>query len=280
MAKLFGNPIQTRKPNTSENGHGDSEPPAPSLLDPLTNFTASVVIPQFTRLALKGVLGATLVLYVLNQQHMLPRPLSAVVSQALFWPTLPITVSRRIGEWVTRVDDTVLIGGAPFGFLNYPEKLYEQHGVRGVINMCEEYRGPLRKYKDLGIEELYLPTTDHFEPSLEDLMSAVAFIRRHQAQGKCVYVHCRAGHGRSAAAVFGWLVFKDPIVDLEALNRDFRKLRNVRSTLWKQPNMKQFHTRLLTKGTLFDTDDIVATNESTPRLVQDVSDRDSDEDEF
>lgn len=64
----------------------------------------------------------------------------------------------------------VLIGGAPFGFAKIPENLYNAHNVRGVINMCEEYRGPLRKYKELGIEELYLPTTDHFEPELEDLM--------------------------------------------------------------------------------------------------------------
>lgn len=73
------------------------------------------------------------------------------------------------------VHASVLIGGAPFGFMNYPEKLYEQYGVRGVINMCEEYRGPHRKYKELGIEELHLPTTDHFEPSLEDLMVSHAF---------------------------------------------------------------------------------------------------------
>jgi len=42
--------------------------------------------------------------------------------------------------------------------------------VRGVINLCEEYRGPLRKYKELGMEQLYLPTTDHFEPTVEDLI--------------------------------------------------------------------------------------------------------------
>ncbi len=42
--------------------------------------------------------------------------------------------------------------------------------VRGVINLCEEFRGPLRKYKELGMEQLYLPTTDHFEPTVDDLM--------------------------------------------------------------------------------------------------------------
>jgi hypothetical protein len=48
--------------------------------------------------------------------------------------------------------------------------------VRGVINLCEEYRGPLKKYGRLGMEELYLPTTDHFEPAVEDLIvSATSF---------------------------------------------------------------------------------------------------------
>jgi atypical dual specificity phosphatase len=42
--------------------------------------------------------------------------------------------------------------------------------VRGVINFCEEYEGPVEQYKELGIQQLYLPTTDHFEPSLDDLV--------------------------------------------------------------------------------------------------------------
>ena len=42
--------------------------------------------------------------------------------------------------------------------------------VRGVINMCEEYKGPTSKYNELGIEQLYLPTTDHFEPSEDHLI--------------------------------------------------------------------------------------------------------------
>lgn len=81
----------------------------------------------------KAFFGATLVLYILNQKHMLPRPISAVVSKALFWPTLPITVGRRLGQWTTVVDETVVIGGAPFGFANVPEKLYNKYGVR----ICE-----------------------------------------------------------------------------------------------------------------------------------------------
>lgn len=68
------------------------------------------------------------------------------------------------------MDETVVMGGAPFQFLGYPKKLREDYNVRGVINMCEEYKGPLREYRELGMEELHLPTTDHFEPSYEDLL--------------------------------------------------------------------------------------------------------------
>lgn len=86
------------------------------------------------RVFLKTVLGATVALYLLNQGRLLPQPLSAVVSRVLFWPTLPITVGRRLGRWTTVIDETVIMGGAPFGFAGYPKKLYEQFHVRTDVS--------------------------------------------------------------------------------------------------------------------------------------------------
>ena len=124
---------------------------------------------------LKWSLGAIITLYILNQQQLLPKPLSSIVSKTLFWPTLPITVSRRIGRWSTVIDDAVVLGGAPFGFAKIPHKLHDEYNVRGVINMCEEYRGPTKIYDALGMEELWLPTTDHFEPSVNDMKVSNTF---------------------------------------------------------------------------------------------------------
>ena len=218
-----------------------------------------IFIPQAAGLALKTGLGITVVLYILNQSHLLPKPLALVVSRVLFYPTLPITASKRIGKWLNRIDETVVLGGAPFAFLDYPRKLKEEYGVGGVINMCQEWRGPTRQYKNLGIEELYLPTTDHFEPSQEDLISALSFIKRHEAQGKSVYVHCRAGHGRSGAVAYAWLLLKGypkSIEKPEALNEYLCMLRNVRKKLWKQPNLKALRDRLIrSKGSLVDLND-------------------------
>lgn len=198
----------------------------------------------------KTFLAATAAMYVLNQAHMLPKPLSAVVSKALFWPTLPITMVKRIRSWTTDIDDVVMMGGAPFHtLLGMPQYLYDR-GVRGVVNMCEEYQGPVRKYEALGITELRLPTVDHFAPSVEALEEAVQFCQDFAKRGERVYIHCRAGHGRSAAAVLAWMVSRSSIPDsdneffhLKSLNKELCEKRMVRSTLWKKTSVREFYQR-------------------------------------
>lgn len=225
------------------------------FIDP-NDLTSSVIfssLPNFGSFLLRSAAIATITLYVLNQKHMLPMPISRVVSKALFWPTLPITISRRIGKWTTVVDSTVVMGGAPFG--GYPERLAKQFNVRGVINMCDEYSGPISSYKRLGIEQLRLPTVDHFEPSVEDLKKSVAFIQKHEHQGGRVYVHCKAGHGRSAAAVYAWLLYKEPLADPVELNEKLCGMRDVRKSLWKQPNVNIFREWLQNGGMMSDSEE-------------------------
>lgn len=203
----------------------------------------------------KSILAATAAMYVLNQAHMLPKPLSAVVSKALFWPTLPITMAKRIGSWTTEIDDVVLMGGAPFHILlGMPQHLYDK-GVRGVVNMCEEYQGPLKKYKSLGMTELRLPTVDHCVPTVEALSEAVQFCQDHAKRGERVYIHCRAGHGRSAAAVLAWMISTsnipdndDELLHLKSLNEELCEKRMVRRTLWQKTNVKEFYQRVSIKA--------------------------------
>lgn len=235
----------------------------------------------FSANILKSVFGITVALYALNQAHLLPKPFAAVVSKLLFYPTLPITAFKRINNWVTKVDETIVLGGAPLNFFGYPAKLKNEYNVKGVINMCEEYRGPIKEYKKLGIEQLWLPTVDHYEPSEEDLITAVSFIQRHEAQGSSVYVHCRAGHGRSGAVVFAYMLHKHYLkyskvtkkgsikdtddCDTEQLNIKLCSIRNVRRGLWKQANVKAFHQRLIrNKGSLINmNDDFFSTTVTT-----------------
>jgi protein-tyrosine phosphatase len=76
----------------------------------------------------------------------------------------------------------------------------------------------------------------------------VTFLQSHQEAGERVYVHCRAGHGRSAAVVFAWLLYQNPKADPLILNQQLCRKRDVRKTLWKQPNLQKFHNWLKEGG--------------------------------
>jgi hypothetical protein len=103
--------------------------------------TAAASVPHWIGFSIKTLLGISVVLYALNQASLLPLPLSAVVSKALFWPTMPIAIGKRLGRWSTEIDDTVVMGGAPFGFWGIPEKLQEKYGVStGGVHASEDDR--------------------------------------------------------------------------------------------------------------------------------------------
>ena len=153
---------------------------------------------------------------------------------------MPFTHARRAlslgGRW-TAVDGTVIVGTKPSALLGDPRRLAAM-GVTGVVNLCAEFRGPETAYRRLAIEHLRLPTSDHVEPAAEVLDAAVAFIRKHERAGGRVYVHCKAGHGRSAAVAYAWLVFADRgATSPRAVYAAFARKRNVRRGLWRQPNV-------------------------------------------
>lgn len=128
-------------------------------------------------------------------------------SRALFVPTfvwnygLARVLHRR--NWWDRVDPYVVLGALP---LRSDVKKLAELGVRGVVNMCREYRGPVAAYATYGIEQLWLPTVDFNPPTLMDVERGVEFLERKTKQQETVYVHCKAGRARSATIVICWLV--------------------------------------------------------------------------
>eukprot|EP00928_Gymnodinium_smaydae_P014024 TRINITY_DN15085_c0_g2_i1.p1 TRINITY_DN15085_c0_g2~~TRINITY_DN15085_c0_g2_i1.p1 ORF type:complete len:293 (+),score=30.66 TRINITY_DN15085_c0_g2_i1:58-879(+) len=187
--------------------------------------------------------------YFAFQKKLLPHQVMSLVGHIYFWPTFPLTIflswRRGKGLWC-HVDDTVLLGVAPVSWLGIPYQL-QSLGVGGVVNMAAEYGGPVTIFRTFEIDQLHLPTVDHYEPTLADLKKAVAYIDEHRKRGSRVYVHCKAGHGRGAAVAFAWLAYTRGIseeAELEELNRELSAKRHVRKTLFKQPNLRQFASEL------------------------------------
>ena len=110
--------------------------------------------------------------YAAFQKHALPRLLGKWVGRCYFWPCVPCSViGNQVefkGEWYAFVDEeqpAVLLGQAPL-FASYMEVL-EDLGVKAVINLCDEFKGPTRTYRRNGVSLLWLRTVDHLEPTVE-----------------------------------------------------------------------------------------------------------------
>lgn len=195
-----------------------------------------------------AVAWAVLVLgFALFQKRLLPPKLAALAAKAYFYPTLPLTYARLVllpphaGLW-TEVDDTLVVGAAPTSLLGHPARL-RKLGVRAVVNCCDEYMGPDWRKHD--IQHLWLPTVDHNEPSIHDLETAVRFIDSFRARGQRVFVHCKAGHGRSAAVAYAWLLHVNygKIAPFE-LYEHLAAKRKIRKNIWQQPNILRFYESL------------------------------------
>ncbi|HLX64642.1 MAG TPA: phosphatidylglycerophosphatase and protein-tyrosine phosphatase 1 family protein [Planctomycetota bacterium] len=133
----------------------------------------------------------------------------ALLARLLFYPTLfwNVLLNRLLPNrhWWDWIDDTVLLGALP---LKRDVPILKTLGIGAVVNTCQEYGGPLRAYEQAGIEQFRIPTVDFTPPSLDDIEKSVRFIQAQAAAGKKVYVHCKAGRGRSATVVICYLIAK------------------------------------------------------------------------
>lgn len=129
------------------------------------------------------------------------------LARTIYYPTLSYNYvlgrTLKVRRWWDPVNEHLILGARPMR--GDPERL-SRLGVTGVVNLCEEMQGPLADYALLGIEQLWLPTTDFHHPVAEFVEQGASFIEKHRQSGGKVYVHCKAGRARSATIVLWWLV--------------------------------------------------------------------------
>ena len=113
-------------------------------------------------------------------------------------------------------------------------------GITRVINMCAEYRGPRKTYERYGIEQLYLPTVDCTTPSRKSIEKAVEFMKAAGAKNEKVFVHCKAGMGRSATVVYCHLIANDGMSPENALKLMKEKRPEISSSIVGWTPVKQF----------------------------------------
>ena len=164
-----------------------------------------------------------------------------LIARLLFLPTLVWNLSLgrflRVRDWWNQVEDGVWIGALP---LARDATQLHALGVRGVVNTCEEYPGPEAVYRELGMTQLRVPTIDFTAPNLQDVERAVDFINDYRSRGEGVYIHCKAGRGRSATVVLCWLVQARKLSPEAAQQRLLEVRPHVVPNVYRRPVVQQF----------------------------------------
>ena len=166
----------------------------------------------------------------------------------VFYPTLlwNLLLGRLLGirRWWDEVDEHVVIGALPFE--SDVPKLSEL-GIGAVVNTCYEYDGPIAAYNRNGIEQLHVPTVDFSHPSLETIEMAVDFMEQQIADGKRIYVHCKAGRARSATVVVCWMIKHYQMTADQAQSLLLKVRPHVNPRISQRPVVKQFEQKYLQK---------------------------------
>lgn len=107
------------------------------------------------------------------------------------------------------VDGAVAGSGAP---MDAAELEYlRAEGVRAIVRLAHPDTDPLvmehAAVIRAGLEDLQIPVEDFHAPTLEQIESALGFIRQQLRVGRPVAVSCGAGYGRTGTVLACHLVF-------------------------------------------------------------------------
>jgi len=141
--------------------------------------------------------------------------------------------------WTEIPEKKIILGALPFHERKHVERL-KTLGVGGVLTLNKPFElqpnligTPVQPCDWLlnDVESLHIPTPDFCPPTTKEIKMGIDFMRRIIATGKSVYVHCKAGRGRSVVAVVCYLMEVDNMTVEEAV--EFVKKRRSQINMGK-----------------------------------------------
>lgn len=118
---------------------------------------------------------------------------------------------------------SIILGAFPiakkFGFFQWRndcQYLTSELNVQAVLSMVEPYElnagapflAPIKPsdWREKGVSCLQLPTPDFSDLHNDTIEEAIAFIDWNVKRKRNIYIHCKAGRGRSAVVLAGYLM--------------------------------------------------------------------------
>jgi atypical dual specificity phosphatase len=152
------------------------------------------------------------------------------------------TSNPASSPWWNKITKNIIIGGIPLKNQNHELKLVKNEKVKYILSTINKFEIntdtffsiPVKTHdwNKLGVTQKIIETDDYKGLTFNSLCIGVKFMEKcidklEQTDGK-IYVHCKAGHGRSVSVVICYLIKK--------YNIDYDRAYNF--VLKKRPTIK------------------------------------------
>lgn len=120
------------------------------------------------------------------------------------------------GKWWNNINDNIILGALPLHNSNHLE-LLKRENVGAILSLLEdfEFNGaillkPISKEEWLknNINFLQIRVADSRGISVDDMNTCMNYISENIKDNKKIYIHCKAGRGRSASVVMCYMLWK------------------------------------------------------------------------
>jgi protein-tyrosine phosphatase len=119
-------------------------------------------------------------------------------------------------SWWNKMDDNIFLGALPLHNSNHLEIL-KQENIGAVLSVVEDfelngtiYFKPISKndWSENNINHLHVQIEDSHGIRVDDMLKCIEFITENIKDNRRIYIHCKAGRGRSASVVLCYFLWK------------------------------------------------------------------------
>ena len=116
-------------------------------------------------------------------------------------------------KWITN------FGKSSFDYSNITENIlisgqYDENdiftiqklGINCVIDMRSENSFDQSLFESIGIKYFNIPVDNYFAPELEQIDTAIEYIKSHITTDNNILIHCKEGVGRSSLIIIAYLI--------------------------------------------------------------------------
>lgn len=159
------------------------------------------------------------------------------------------TLSQNRFPWYNEIiPGKLILGAIPLKNYDHIDILVKQEGVKSVLSLVEQFEfkdslfsEPVSEtdWSAAGVAQYLIQTPDFKPLSLNDIHDSVEYLRNQISKNRKVYVHCKAGKGRSATIVACYLLKYGNSKHNLAINSSERAIAHLKSLRKINLNAKQ-----------------------------------------